>query len=71
MFTRVCSVYYQPNSSRRGDHCHGPQRTALSGLWAIPSTESGPQPPLDTYNLSSLQKLLKSLVWAAILTNNR
>ncbi len=37
-----------------GDHCHGPQRTALSGLWAIPSTESGSQPPLDTYNLSSL-----------------
>ena len=37
-----------------GDHCHGPQRDALSGLWAIPSTESGPQPPLDTYNLSSL-----------------
>ena len=26
-----------------GEHCHGPQRTALSGLWAIPSTESGPQ----------------------------
>ena len=25
-----------------------------AGLWAIPSTESGPQPPLDTYNLSSL-----------------
>ena len=24
--------------------CHGPQRAALSGLWAIPSTESGPQP---------------------------
>ena len=37
-----------------GDHCHGPQRTAISGLWAIPSTESGPQPPPDTYNLSSL-----------------
>ena len=37
-----------------GDHCHDPQRTALSGLWAIPSTESGPQPLLDTYNLSSL-----------------
>jgi hypothetical protein len=37
-----------------GDHCHGPQRTALSGLWAIPSTESGPQPLLVTYNLSSL-----------------
>ena len=37
-----------------GDHCHGPQRAALSGLWAIPSTESGPQPLLDTYNLSSL-----------------
>ena len=27
---------------------------ALSGLWAIPSTESGPQPLLVTYNLSSL-----------------
>ena len=25
-----------------GDHCHGPQRAALSGLWAIPSTESWP-----------------------------
>ncbi len=50
----VCSVYYQPNSSRRGNHCHGPQRAALSGLWAIPSTESGPQPLLVTYNLSSL-----------------
>jgi hypothetical protein len=37
-----------------GDHCHGPQRAALSGLWAIPSTESGPQPLLVTYNLSSL-----------------
>ena len=37
-----------------GDHCHGPQRSALSGLWAIPSTESGPQPLLVTYNLSSL-----------------
>ena len=37
-----------------GDHCHDPQRTALSGLWAIPSTESGPQPLLVTYNLSSL-----------------
>jgi hypothetical protein len=35
-----------------GDHCHGPQRTALSGLWPIPSTESGPQPLLVTYNLS-------------------
>jgi hypothetical protein len=30
------------------------QRAALSGLWAIPSTESGPQPLLVTYNLSSL-----------------
>jgi hypothetical protein len=38
----------------RGDHCHGPQRAALSGLWAIPSTESGPQPLLVTYILSSL-----------------
>ena len=37
-----------------GDHCHGPQRAAISGLWAIPSTESGPQPLLVTYNLSSL-----------------
>jgi hypothetical protein len=37
-----------------GDHCHGPQRAAFSGLWAIPSTESGPQPLLVTYNLSSL-----------------
>ena len=37
-----------------GDHCHGPQRDALSGLWAIPSTESGPQPLLVTYNLSPL-----------------
>jgi len=37
-----------------GDHCHGPQRAALSGLWAIPSTECGPQPLLVTYNLSSL-----------------
>jgi hypothetical protein len=37
-----------------GDHCHGPQRAALSGLWAIPSTESGPQSLLVTYNLSSL-----------------
>ena len=38
-----------------GDHCHGPQRAAHSaGLRAIPSTEPGPQPPLDTYNLSSL-----------------
>ncbi len=37
-----------------GDHCHGPQRAALSGLWAIPSTESGPQPLLVTYNLSAL-----------------
>ena len=37
-----------------GDHCHGPQRAALSGLWGIPSTESGPQPLLVTYNLSSL-----------------
>jgi hypothetical protein len=36
------------------DHCHGPQRAALSGLWAIPSTESGAQPLLVTYNLSSL-----------------
>ena len=25
-----------------------------AGLWAIPSTESGPQPLLVTYNLSSL-----------------
>ena len=40
--------------SNKHTHCHGPQRTALSGLWAIPSTESGPQPLLDTYNLSSL-----------------
>jgi len=35
-----------------GDHCHGPQRAALSGLWAIPSTGSDPQPLLVTYNLS-------------------
>jgi hypothetical protein len=38
-----------------GGPCHGPQRSAFSGLWAIPSTESGPKPPLlVTYNLSSL-----------------
>ena len=29
------------------DHCHGPRRAAFSGLWAIPSTESGPQPLLE------------------------
>ncbi len=29
-----------------GDHSHGPQRAAFSGLWAIPSTESGSQPLL-------------------------
>jgi hypothetical protein len=28
--------------------------TALLGLWAIPSTETGPQPLLVTYNPSSL-----------------
>ena len=31
-----------------------PSGLAFSGLWAIPSTESGPQPLLVTYNLSSL-----------------
>jgi hypothetical protein len=40
----VCSVYYQPNPSRRGGPCHGPQLAAFSGLWAIPSTESGSPP---------------------------
>jgi len=50
----VCSVYYQPNPSRRGGPCHGPQMDAFSDLWAIPSTEPGPQPLLVTYNLSSL-----------------
>ena len=52
----VCSIYYQPNPSRRGGPCHGPQGSAFSGLpvWSIPSTESGPQPLLVTYNLSSL-----------------
>jgi hypothetical protein len=40
------------NTHAGGDHCHGPQRAALSGLWSIPSTWSGPQPLLVTYNLS-------------------
>ena len=40
-----------------GDHCHGPQRAALSGLWAIPSTGPGPQPPLVTYNLRGTHPL--------------
>ena len=30
------------------------KHTHSAGLWAIPSTESGPQPLLVTYNLSSL-----------------
>ena len=29
----VCSVYYQPNPSRRGGPSHCPQRAAISGLW--------------------------------------
>jgi hypothetical protein len=36
------------------DHVTAPQQAALSGPWAISSTESGPQPLLVTYNLSSL-----------------
>jgi hypothetical protein len=37
-----------------GATCHGPGQLQLLGLWAIPSTESGPQPPLVTHNQSSL-----------------
>ncbi len=47
---RLLSTKLQPP----GGPLSRPQRAALSGLWAIPSTESGPQPLLVTYNLSSL-----------------
>ena len=54
-FTSVCVPFIiNQTPAAGGDHCHGPQRAAFSGLWAIPSTESGPQPLLVTYNLSSL-----------------
>ena len=54
-FPSVCVPFIiNQTPAAGGDHCHGPQRAALSGLWAIPSTESGPQPLLVTYNLSSL-----------------
>jgi hypothetical protein len=47
---RLFSTKPQP----AGGTCHGPGQLQLLGLWAIPSTESGPQPPLVTYNPSSL-----------------
>ena len=42
----VC-VFRLLSTKPRGGPCHGPQRAAFSGLWAIPSTESGPQPLLE------------------------
>ena len=54
MFTRVCSVYYRPNSSRRGTTVTAPSglRSRVCGQSLRPSLT--PQPPLDSYNLSSL-----------------
>jgi hypothetical protein len=49
----VCSVYFQPNPSLRWNMSR-PRVAALSRLWAISSTGSGPQPLLLTYNPSSL-----------------
>ena len=37
-----------------GDRVTAPSGLRSRGLWAIPLTESGPQPLLVTYNLSSL-----------------
>ena len=50
----VCSVYFRTKPHPIGGRGHGPGQLRSLGLWAIPSTESGPQPLLVTSNPSSL-----------------
>ena len=50
----VCDPFIFNQTQPAGGTCHGPGQLQLLGLWAIPSTESGPQPPLVTYNPSPL-----------------
>ncbi len=53
----VCSVYYQPNSIRRGGPWSRPPGCTLGSVgnpFDRIQTGTGPQPPLVTYNLSSL-----------------
>ena len=51
-------IINQTPASRR--NMSRPQPTALTGLWAIPSTESGPQQLLVTYNQSSLASVFRN-----------
>jgi hypothetical protein len=55
VFMEVCVPYiFNQTPAGRRMLMSRPRPTLLLGLWAIPSTESGPQPLLETYNPSSL-----------------